>query len=1416
MATNLNNAMSPRQKGIGSIVEYKGEQYKIVGDKGDDGWELEKVEKKAPDTDPKIYGGRGYYVGKEGLSKEQTTKLTEQYKPKKSEYTHTMDSLEKNTDWNKHANTIYKHESGGKEYSAEEEGFKSAADWLKNRHSELATDLTSLGSLAFDTKNMSDDVKDSWVASMDMYDDTEGDFGSFLRGLKNFGQDPVTIASLITTLGVGTVAKAIGGKAALAAARFQFRRQLAEQLGKQGFKKEVIDQAIQQGASKEITKQAMKKARIEAARTVGTSQATTGALSMGSLLGADEYLTQEFEGGLDLVDPTTGQRIEDKSNIERAADIGKQFVYGAVAGTVLGKALPRAGEYLGRSKALRPLTDDKVDLPEVPVDASTNHTLTKIDVGDDIDINQPKKRSAITEKLIRLNTGAGRLLGSRAALPKALFNAAVARTRGEKAITLEIRNALRTFNKDFKNEKSFKGMSQQEKDDIVNNYLDKNQIDPRLAGTKTFKSLQTARMAIDANEARLNKLLGLEGTDAALGLNRKDGQLYISRTFLSANDPRYLRKIQKILKETRQARIAGVPVNKKLNAEFLAKVEGARKDLRKVVDPKVTDNEIDNIIEEMVRRLAKPNEDLEGLISLENILPSGQQFAGARASILKRRKDLSDPILELLGRENNPYKKMVTTLQKQKRLISEVEFLAQVDEFARTALKKDGDEAFVKLGNFISFLPKQTVRIAQKDRGVGEESLFDLTEKILGKQVAGKNSMNLLKDIYTSRQMKNYLREGIDLWSKPKYAGTRYTGKIFGHVAALGQATQTVLDQGAYLINSYGAFQSLVGNGYLTGSLMGKHGVTVDRTIRQLLNQYSAKDPKFVAELARLKREGVIDTDLSAEIISRGINAFGSDPKNWFTKGYRRTMGTLSEAYGTVDTVAKIYAHNVERENLKKIYKKELKDGSMTDDDIFRMSSERVRDVMPSYSVASPLVRTMARFPIGTYALFPSEVVRNKKNVIKLALKDIYDGGKRLTNDPSGGSRQMAYGMNRLVGAGATATGVGAYVASNNEVQGIDQSHNRFLDMTSPSWGVGSNRYFIQGFEEQEDGTITARYANSAQFDAEDFYKVPIRLLVGRALGGEQITPFEIEDLVDGARNSIIGPYTNPKFLTEAILNVFSNQDRSGRPLYSEAEPGASLTNVKRIVNEFRQALTPGTVQIYEKYNDALKAMGYEGGIEGYIERLSDDEIREMGKTSSGFPLNIKDIENWLTTGIRTTTVDAGRALGFKLSRDIKTMNATKDDFVTYLRRINPQKITPELSADIINEYKRLQNIKFKGFTDLSDKISTAMNMTYTDRKGNVKNFDEGRVLSAATDKFYYNPDESIILAGARSAAKNARDGIFMPDSIAGDGRIIKILTDKFGKDQSTNAMKIYNQLIAASTQYKQVPVIRNQQSKEE
>ena len=829
----------------------------------------EKAKRKdeTPDTD--TVSGGGWTVP---TSEASIAETTDAYKaPEKTKYKYTMDSLETNDEWNKHANTIYKHESGGKEYSADEEGFKSAADWLKNRHSELGVDLTSLAATAFDAENMSEATKDAWFNTMEMYENTEGDLGAFLRGLKNFGQDPITIASLISTFGIGTVAKAMGGKAVSVAARFQFKETLRNKLAEAGVKDEMIESAIKHGSTKEVSKQLMTEARKQAATEVGIAQASTGAISGAGYMGADKYARQELEGNLDMYD-TEGRLIKDMPALQRAGEVGQQMLLGGGLGTIFGGLAPKGIEALTRTKAIRN-ANDTLTAPEVPVVPTPNYVATKIDEGTDITDAQPKQRWAITEKLIRLNTGAGRLLASKAALPKALFNAAVAKSRGEKAITFEIRNVLRTFNKDFKTEKSFKGLSQDEKDEIINKYLDKGEIDPKLAGTKTFESLQTARRAIEDNEGQLNRLMGIEGTDAALGLNRKDGQLYISRTLLANNDPRYLARIKEIIDNGKVSRIKGIGTDKKLTAEFLAKVEGARADLRKVVDPKVDDKQIDIIIEEMVRRLAKPKDELEGLISLESILPSGSDFAGARASILKKRKDLSEPILELLGREKDPYKKVVTTLQKQKRLIAELEFLAQVDDFARSALKKDGDEAFIKLGNFLSFLPKQQVKIYQKSgelAGKEEESLFDLTEKVLGKKIAGMEGTTVLKDLYTSPQLKNYLKQGIDIWSSEN-SGGRSIGNIFGNVAAIGQASQTVLDQGAYLINSYGAFQGLVANGYLTGSLLGRHGVTVNNSVKQILNQYTAKDPKIVAEIARLKRDGVIDTDLSAELITKGM-----------------------------------------------------------------------------------------------------------------------------------------------------------------------------------------------------------------------------------------------------------------------------------------------------------------------------------------------------------------------------------------------------------------------------------------------------------------------------------------------------------------------------------------------------------------
>ena len=78
-------------------------------------------------------------------------------------------------------------------------------------------------------------------------------------------------------------------------------------------------------------------------------------------------------------------------------------------------------------------------------------------------------------------------------------------------------------------------------------------------------------------------------------------------------------------------------------------------------------------------------------------------------------------------------------------------------------------------------------------------------------------------------------------------------------------------------------------------------------------------------------------------------------------------MDALSQAYGTPDTYAKLVAHNLEMKRLKKIYP------DLDEDEIFSRASQRVRDTMPSYTVASPIARQLSKLPIGTYALFPAE-----------------------------------------------------------------------------------------------------------------------------------------------------------------------------------------------------------------------------------------------------------------------------------------------------------------------------------------------------------------------------------------------------------------------------------------------------------
>lgn len=1214
--------------------------------------------------------------------------------------TMSMVDLEKDSRWLDNAKKIYEHEEG-KPFTSEESGYNNLGDWFQNRHSKLGFNLTNIGMTALRIDDMPQEIQKAWVDSLDLYQKADGDMESFLRAIKNTAYDPFTIGTAAISLGAGGVARLIGGKAASAAARFSFKEQLKKQLAQNSLTKEVIEKRV----GTPFLKEAVKEARKEAAKTVGKAAAipaaATGATYAGGFSASKQYIKEKE------IDP-----------VKTATDAA----IGAVSGYGTGRFLPVVGEKIGRA-----IAGDKI-VEKAVKDASEIVSTPNVKVNTEVVENVAK--STITERLAKINTAAGRLFSSTAGLPKEMFEASLKRTRGQNALALEIKSTIRGINKQIKKDNK---TGAKITDNQVNDFFDNGVVSENLQGTKTLERLQSAREVITKNEDSLNNVLGLKDKQR-IGYRREGDATYITRTFEANNNVQYLNRIEDALKG-------------KISGEFLTKVNNARTFIREEARKanKQLDNEtIDGMVLAMVQRLAKPVEK-ETVITINplDLLGSvvGKEVASSVAKkSLKQKKNLAKPILELLGEERGAISRLSTTLTKQKQLLNEVEFLADVDKFARQALKDSAsDRATVQLGGLVSFFPKQTVDIVQKKTPtVGASKSFeDLTAEVLGASIGGKTP--LLKDLYTSPQFYKFVNNGIDYWSNPKSVGGKFTGQTFGNLAALGQATQTIFDLPAYLINTWGAVQGLATNGYMFSPIKGVKAIK--QSGQDIYKEYfdvSGLSKVGLKRLTKLKEQGVIDSDLSAEIIRKNINLYGKETSNAFSKGYRKSMDALSQAYGTPDTYAKLVAHNLEMKRLKKIYP------DLDEDEIFSRASQRVRDTMPSYTVASPIARQLSKLPIGTYALFPAEMARTTKNVIKIGGKDLIEGMR------TGNVEQMKTGLARLGGLTITAGGLAAYEESNNEAYGITSDNQRALDASAPLWGQGGGRIFLQGFEENKNGELTTRYVSSAAYDAQDYLKVPIRQLIGKALAGEPLNEFEFDRLGESVASSIFGPYVNPKFLTDSLLNIAS------KDTYDPSRPGVNIENIKRGALELASAFEPGTIEIIRKY----------------LDQLSAEEVGEVVRQANGYPLSPDDLETWAATGIRPQTVDVDKAIRSSLSTDLRQLKASDSEFFNYLREIKPQIATEDLANQIVDEYRSRMEDKLNITRRIRDKFDIFNGITYTDKRGNEKTFsDTNRVFRAVTDNgLLGRPDNDLVTASK---------GRFIPIDPT-NNRVINLFTEKF------------------------------------
>ena len=979
----------------------------------------------------------------------------------------------------------------------------------------------------------------------------------------------------------------------------------------------------------------------------------------------------------------------------------------------------------------------------------------------------------IVEKIGVLNTSLGRELTSARSLPKELAVASLKRINSDKEFNLDIKARLKNILKLQKNNKV--------SDEDFAAYLNEN-VNNNLPSVFK-KEIDTLNSVVQANENKIFKMLGVK--NGTVGV-RTDGQkFYYTRQYEAVMNPKWYDDVKKGLIKISK-RYKGKDDN-----EFLEMLFNAKQWFR---NKGVPENEIESQI-----KLLLSNVRAQDSTILDNIF-EGTQLGSTGARPLKGRKKLDPEIRALLGEVKDPIKKLESTLISQNKILSELQWLSDVNKFVLN------NEGVIKLGGLFPPLPTRVVKIKKgkadipiKDDIKELSKLFDETIKGLGGKA---NQSNILKNIYVDPYLYKMIDRGLDIYS-PKNAGGNAIERFVAGTSAFFQAAETILDPFAYSLNLMGAVNALVGNGHMFSPNNYKRAVT---ELGTMIQQITKNDPKAIAKLGLLKKLGVIDQDVTGEMIANNVKMYGTNPGNWPQRAarvYSKAMTTAGRAYGQPDMWSKLVAFESELAAARKVYPKNKyvsKDGKKYDEFITEQAAEIVRDTMPTYGVSIPLARRLSRIPIiGNYILFPTEVMRTHKNILLQSSKDVIEGIKT-NNKP-----MIARGMRRLSGTATTLYGVDMAFGINRDKYGINSNHLKAMQLLQPEWGKGSKELFAQGFtrdaraiknitiesvkkqfpkkdwekirkrfnmrEDQYDEFISDRLdyrlenfkpvlgtqtVSSMSLDATDYLKSIFNLTKAGLVGDKNMSKQEIDKAFSSAFTAISGPYLSPKRLVAAIVNAYVGvEERTGKRIYDEAVSADWKENLIRFADTIGKGFGGG----------AQKA------IRDEIYRRSAEELLGEGRAmrASGFPVTPQFLSKFALLGSYKRSRNIEKEMAYSVSKDIKAIDELKKLWKKEVGGMEYYTKEPKDVENIINLYKSLTERKFNGMKNLAEKVNIFNNIEFKDidENGNEEDTtvrEAGLLAKNLSQGWLRRIHPTVDLTIFSNMAGEAEGGIFFPN----------------------------------------------------
>ena len=751
--------------------------------------------------------------------------------------------------------------------------------------------------------------------------------------------------------------------------------------------------------------------------------------------------------------------------------------------------------------------------------------------------------------------------------------------------------------------------------------------------------------------------------------------VYINRTYRIFDDPNYVDKIPQKVRDD------AVTYLKSLT--------------RKDGQPLLTEDEVGLVLKDITENLQgkELNQFYKGL-------------KGQTSKVLKRKKDIPVEIRALWGEVKDPFTNYVNTYTKLGGIKAEHKFRQEIAKSAVEA-NKATRKAVPGFKEVADIEPPDDVLFSKTTIGLGG---------------VNTNIDNPLKDLFLDPSYKKAIEQGTDVNIN---AGDGVFGKMvrgWMNLKATSQAAKTV-----YSIPTHG--RNLVGNVFISLANGTVNPSDFIKSFKTTAKRYTGKmTPELREKIAYYQSLGIIDSSLDVSSLRRAAGEgfkFGPDGligKAAEKSGLKQLNKKTIQLYEAEDNLFKI--NNFE--NLKKRYRKAFPD--IDEKTLDQFVARRTRDMTPNYNLVPKFFKSLRVMPVGNFVAFPAEMVRNTRNLVKYAIRDIGGGTAKELRDLG---YKGAIDQNQLKGIGMTRTaGIlsGAYagdgiVEGSKSLFGITDEQEQALNKVVAPWERGQNKVFTGPIKKNDRGQIEVDYMNLGPMDPYAYFKTPAKLLVSSIFNNQNLNDAEIDDRFNQALIDIVSPFANPSMVAQEALEIYEGRKRID-----------DSSTIGSIVKALGSTLTPGTIDLLlkrKKFYDSQEKLG---------------EGREVNQY--GFTIAPGEVDITAFLGFRRQRLNLSQGLGYNTGKHIKNMRRSKSIFSNKVRDFSVDD-----PADVLDAYKSSQKEKLKHAQRLRGVVGAYRDLGMSNADIYKALIKEGALSpKVAQDEF-----EEIILAD---------ENIFRPDMI--------------------------------------------------